>query len=582
MKKKSTLTHFWRFSIAIGLLAFLMQSAAAQAPTFTQATVCGTAVNAGSLVLATAITTDTQGNVVVAGRFNGTVRFGATTLVGTNDAFVAKRDAAGTWLWAASGGGTNSDACADIALDNLGQVYVTGYFAAGASSTPSTATFGSTTLTTAGGSDVLVAKLDGTTGAWLWAQRAGNVDSSNDRGELLAADGRGGFFIVGAYDGRAIRIGATSIESNSSDKFLARIDAATGTWDWAVRAGLGTVTDLAVDAQGNGYLSGRLYYLPTSQGTDLRLSHVAKFNWSGAWQWAAGAGSSRGTGSSNEGYTNCLGLAVDEQAHLYVCGSFNGATATFGSTTLDNRSFVFYSAHSELGSVQMRDAFVARLNTQTGAWEWATRAGGPEDESLTQITVRGNRVYTSGTFGRYADQRDPPIPGGSVFGTTRLFSTGNTDIVVAGLDTDGNWTWAVKAGSAEEDEMTGLAIDAANRIHLAGKFGGTTAQFGTLSVPAASVSPTSFLAQLAGGPLPTASPGGATPFSLYPNPARSAVTVTGLPASQAVSVFDAVGRLVVRTQTPTSGPLQLILPAQLPAGVYVVQSAGQVRRLLVE
>ena len=86
---------------------------------------------------------------------------------------MAKRDANGVWLWAASGGGTEADACAAIALDRWGQVYVTGRFAAGTRNVPTTATFGAFTLTTAGGADVLVAKLDATIGVWLWAQRAG-------------------------------------------------------------------------------------------------------------------------------------------------------------------------------------------------------------------------------------------------------------------------------------------------------------------------------------------------------------------------------------------------------------------------
>ena len=84
------------------------------------------------------------------------------------------------------------------------------------------------------------------------------------------------------------------------------------------------------------------------------------------------------------------------------------------------------------------------------------------------------------------------------------------------------------------------------------------------------------------GPCPQPCRGQRPLFALYPNPARSAVTVAGLPANQPLSVFDAVGRLVVRARMPVNGPLLLLLPAQLPAGVYVVHSAGQVRRLLIE
>jgi hypothetical protein len=124
--------------------------------------------------------------------------------------------------------------------------------------------------------------------------------------------------------------------------------------------------------------------------------------------------------------------------------------------------------------------------------------------------------------------------------------------------------------------------DAGNRLHLFGTFDGAVAQFGSLSVMANAIGYTDFLAQLAGGPLATASPELNSLFSLYPNPARSTVAVAGLPANQELSVLDAVGRLMLRARMPANGPLFLLLPAQLPAGVYVVQSAGQVRRLLIE
>ncbi len=582
---KSIITHVGLFGIVTGLIASLTQSAAAQTPVFSRANVCGVPLGLGFDVFPRAIATDRQGNTFVAGSFYGTVRFGTTTLTGAGgDAFVAKRDANGVWLWAVSGGGAEADACAAIALDALGQVYVTGYFAAGLRNVPTTATFGSTTLTTAGGADVLVAKLDANTGAWLWAQRggSGNANSGEDIGRFLATDGNGGLYVVGSYDGPRIVIGTTSIYKPGA--FLARIDAATGAWTWAKSAGHGKVNALAADAQGNGYLGGTFGTLPPLQLTAPRTGYVVKFDRAGAWQWAATAGGNEGTGTytgmDGTNGTECAGLAVDDQAHVYVCGYFDGTTATFGSTTLANASEA-YRGPNVPGTMQMADAFVARLSAQTGAWQWATRAGGPDTEYLTHIAVRGNRIYTGGVFGRHPIQ-GPPSPGGSTFGTTTLVSTSKTDLLVAGLDTAGTWQWAAKAGSTEEDHMTGLVTDAGNRIHLTGIFEGTAARFGSLNVTAASRGYTGFLAQLASSPLASALPGATAAFSLYPNPARSAVTVTGLPANQALAVFDAVGRLVIRARMPASGPLFLQLPAQLPAGVYVVHSAGQVCRLLID
>ena len=67
------------------------------------------------------------------------------------------------------------------------------------------------------------------------------------------------------------------------------------------------------------------------------------------------------------------------------------------------------------------------------------------------------------------------------------------------------------------------------------------------------------------------------PFTVYPNPARAAVTVAGLRSGEAVEVLDALGRPVACATTAADGTARLTLPAGLAAGVYVVRS-GQHRQ----
>ena len=83
------------------------------------------------------------------------------------------------WAWIKSAGGTsyNGDQAHGIALDANGNSYVTGYFVG-------SATFGSTTLTSAGSSkDVFVAKYDASGNA-QWAKSAGGT--STDVGYSIA------------------------------------------------------------------------------------------------------------------------------------------------------------------------------------------------------------------------------------------------------------------------------------------------------------------------------------------------------------------------------------------------------------
>lgn len=79
------------------------------------------------------ITTDSNCNIYITGYFEGTTtKFDSITLLNTNsgysDIFIAKYDSTGNIIWAKSAGGTSWDICNDIASDDAGNIYITGYF----------------------------------------------------------------------------------------------------------------------------------------------------------------------------------------------------------------------------------------------------------------------------------------------------------------------------------------------------------------------------------------------------------------------------------------------------------------------
>ena len=102
------------------------------------------------------IATDSPENSYVTGNFRGTASFGDISLPGSgeNDIFLAKLDSSGNWLWAQKAGGTSSDYSYSIAIDSLGNSYITGYF-------NGTATFGTLPTLTANdvNSDIFIAKV---------------------------------------------------------------------------------------------------------------------------------------------------------------------------------------------------------------------------------------------------------------------------------------------------------------------------------------------------------------------------------------------------------------------------------------
>lgn len=73
-------------------------------------------------------------------------------------------------------------------------------------------------------------------------------------------------------------------------------------------------------------------------------------------------------------------------------------------------------------------------------------------------------------------------------------------------------------------------------------------------------------------------------LSIFPNPAQSQVTITGLTGSNTVIVVNALGQ--VMSQHTTAGATQLLDVSPLPAGVYSLRilnhSGATTRKLVVE
>ena len=109
----------------------------------------------------TAIVTDNT-NIYVSGAFEGTLTAGSTTLTsaGYRDGFIAALDMSGNPLWAEQYGGGDFDFIADMTVANQ-QVYLLSSFAG-------TAIFGSQTVTSTGGPNLLLAQLNTTDGNMLW------------------------------------------------------------------------------------------------------------------------------------------------------------------------------------------------------------------------------------------------------------------------------------------------------------------------------------------------------------------------------------------------------------------------------
>ncbi len=379
----------------------------------------------GSTDTPTGITVDNSGNVYITGGFEGTGDFdpGSGTAIlssaGGFDAFVSKLDSVGNHVWARRMGGSSLDVSTGIAVDDSGNVYTAGYFQSTADFNPGS---GTANLTSAGGEDAFVSKLD-SAGNFVWANRVGGA--GNDLPLGIAVDNSGSVYTTGYFEGSVDfdpgSLTTTLTSAGNEDVFVSKLDSA-GNFVWAkrmggtnVERGIGIAVDDSANVYTTGFFEGTADFDPGS-GTANLLSagsydaFVLKLDSAGNYVWAKRMG-----GSSDEA---ARGIAIDGFGNIHVAGSFQG-TADFdpGSGT------------TNLASAGDYDVFVFKLDS-TGNYVWARRMGGSSTENSAGIAVDSSgNVVTTGSFGGTADF-DPGI------GTANLTSSGDYDVFFAKLSPD--------------------------------------------------------------------------------------------------------------------------------------------------
>jgi hypothetical protein len=377
------------------------------------------------------------------------------------------------------------------ATDAAGNVYVAGAFTG-------TATFGGTTLISAGNYDLFVAKWNTGTSSFTWAQQAGGAGA--DRATAIAVSGTS-VYVAGQFLSATASFGSTNlinadITTNTNDAFVAKLtDSGTSSsFTWAQRAG-GSSQEYANALAVNGtnvyiagsFMSSTAVFGSTSlnrgTSTDAFVAKLTDAGSTGSFMWAQRAGSST-SGNTNNCYARSLAV---NGANVYITGDFY-STANFGNISLANTD----------NTNATNDAFVAKLTDagNTSSYTWAQRAGGSSYDYATGIAVNGTSLYIAGGFQSATAN----------FGTTTLSNdlsaiSGVNDVFVAKLTDAGStssFTWAQRAGGPSDDRAQALAVRGAS-IYVAGSFESSTANFGSNSLVRANNSPFSsdvFIARL--------------------------------------------------------------------------------------
>ena len=147
------------------------------------------------------VAVDASGNAYITGRTDGSL---GGNHAGSYDAFLAKYDASGGFLWSQHIGTSSSDISTSVAVDASGNAYISGW------------TEGTLGGTSAGGADAFLSKYDAS-GSLLWSQQIGTANT--DISYSVAVDADGGVYISGFTDGD---LGGTN--AGGFDAFLVKYE----------------------------------------------------------------------------------------------------------------------------------------------------------------------------------------------------------------------------------------------------------------------------------------------------------------------------------------------------------------------
>lgn len=417
-------------------------------------------IGANNTQIARSVAVDNEGNVYTCGDFGGTVDFdpGPNThniKANNADVFIQKLDANGNFMWATSISGSMEVHSFSLTLDELKNVYVTGYFNGTADMDPGSPVMN---VSSNGNEDIFIQKLD-SKGDFIWAKSIGGIGA--DYGHALTVDKDYNVFITGIFQGTVDFDPGTKtsnkISSNQSGNcYFLKLNS-NGEYSWVETisaSGHSQGVSLATDNDGNLYTTGGFRGSSANVGNGsssvnlfnhgLNDIFITKHNSQGALLWAQSLGGS----DVDRGYA----IVVAPSNHIYIGGFFEGTVDFNDGAQID-----------ELTGMGDEDGFILKLDLN-GNYIWSKMIGGElgEDRVKKLSLDQFGNVLASGYFSETADFN----PG--VMEEIKT-SKGGFDAYVLMLNKDGEFLWVETYGGIEDD-VSRCATGHGGDLYIAGHF----------------------------------------------------------------------------------------------------------------
>jgi len=404
-------------------------------------------------------------------------------LAGSSDAFVAELNPAGSGLvYSTYIGGTQADVGRAIAIDTLGDAYITGstYSSNFPVTTGSFETLYGGTATESANGNAFVAKLGPNGSSLVYSSYLGGAGP--DFGQGIAADAAGNAYVTGSTQSfnfptaNALYIGndnctvVNQIETCTADAFVTEVNPTGTALVYSTYLG-GSAADsgqaIAVDALGDAYVTGYTY--------------SSNFPTQSAWQSANNGGSDAfvtefGPGGTSLVFSTYLGGSGNDQAFGLALGPAGDIYVTGETQSADfyTTPNVFQTLYDASG-----DAFVTRFAPGGRSVVFSTYIGGSQADRGNAVAVdsAGNSVVVGVTQSSDFPTLDASqnIPG--LFGAGTC-STGTgvgtqicSDAFVVRLNPSGAGLYSTYLGGSQNDFAQAVAVDSTGTPYIAG---GTT------------------------------------------------------------------------------------------------------------